>query len=103
MTRFHQEYFEDSSFSNDLIDNLSNGRPLSLYVDGIIAHLKPTGESMKLFIVWCRYKFSVNFFLFLFVLFQVLHSNLQKVSMNIKKYVTISKILMLYPKIHRMG
>lgn len=52
MTEFHQENISRfSSFSADLVERLTNGKPLSLYVDGIVSRVKSNGESLKTFIV----------------------------------------------------
>lgn len=50
MTGFHQENITGSSeFSATLVERLTNGKPLSLYVDGIMSSVKSDGESHYLF------------------------------------------------------
>lgn len=52
MTAFHQEYIGGSSnFSDVLVERLSNGKPLSLYVDGVLSSPRATGKSWKSFIL----------------------------------------------------
>lgn len=50
MEGFYQESISRfSNFSNALVERLSNGKPLSMYVDGVVSRLKPTGKTKKSF------------------------------------------------------
>lgn len=48
MYQFHQENITgNSQVSLALIDRLNNGKPLSLYIDGMFSYVKPDGMSNK--------------------------------------------------------
>lgn len=50
MEEFYQENISRfSNFSDGLVERLNNGKPLSLYVDGVVSRLKPVGKSSKSF------------------------------------------------------
>lgn len=50
MTGFHTIVRKGNSVVSDgLIEGLNNGKPLSLYFDGIFSKIKPNGESCKIF------------------------------------------------------
>lgn len=45
MTAFYQESISGfSNFSDVLVERLANGKPLSLFVDGIVSVLRANGE-----------------------------------------------------------
>lgn len=49
MTAFHQiNVSRSSNISLALIEQLTNGKPLSLYVDGIVSRIKAEGKSSKI-------------------------------------------------------
>lgn len=51
MTAFHQENISRfSNVSDTLVELLNNGKPLSLYIDGIVSVLKANGKSQLLFV-----------------------------------------------------
>lgn len=46
MTRFHQESITATSgISTALVEHLTNGKPFSLYVDGMFSHISTNGKS----------------------------------------------------------
>lgn len=61
MEGFYQESISRfSNFSDVLIERLNNGKPLSLYVDGVVSRLKPTGKSMKSFVAFANIEIALE-------------------------------------------
>lgn len=57
MTGFHQENITGTAeFSATLVERLTNGKPLSLYIDGIMSSVKPNGESLLTFCGLCPFE-----------------------------------------------
>lgn len=51
MTAFHQENISRfSNVSDTLVELLNNGKPLSLYIDGIVSVLKANGKLLLLLV-----------------------------------------------------
>lgn len=63
-TGFHQEKFNGSTeIPTALADGLNNGKPLTLYFDGIASHLTPSGEVFVLhFFKFNHHRISITFF-----------------------------------------
>lgn len=54
MTEFHQVKINGTvEIPEELIEFMNNGKSLSLYIDGILSHVKPNGKDNKVKIIYC--------------------------------------------------